>query len=145
MIHSEQVATPDEAENDEKIGIKKIRLMKSAVGTVAVVGSFATADNYLMAWCSSSKGWLTCEFEVEYLDGHILKGAYRKYRRKSGRLSLSNHIRSAFRSTPEGSSAAPRPKEIFDDNQIQLWKGNCPSSMNADFLKRYEIVDWSGS
>ncbi len=145
MIFSEQVVTSNVARNKEKVGVRKIKLSKPAIGIFAMVGSFAIADKFLMAWCSSSTGWFTCKFEVEYLDGYVLKGEYRKYRRKSGRLSLANYIRSAFRTANERSETSPHFIAIIESLQIQLWQGNFPSSMDADFLKRHEVGDFSES
>jgi len=143
VIHSERIAALGDAENLEKIDVRRIRLTKSSIGAHAVAGSFATADNYLMAWRRASKGWLTCEFEIEYLDGYILKGEYKKCRRKSGRLSLSSYIRSAIRSASTRSESHLLVIAVLEDFRIQLWQGNSPSNMNVDFLKLHEIGDLS--
>jgi hypothetical protein len=143
VIHSERIAALGDAENPEKIGVRRIRLKKSSIGAHALAGSFATADNYLMAWCRASKGWLTCEFEIEYLDGYVLKGEYKKYRRKSGRLSLSSYIRSAIRSVSTSSESHLLVITVLEDFHIQLWQGSSPSNMNVDFLKWHEIGDLS--
>ncbi len=126
----------------EKISIRKIKLVKPEIGMTVVVGSFTNADNFLTAWRSSSKDWFTCKFEVEYLDGHVLTGEYRKFIRSSARLSLSNHIRSAFRKVQESSELDPHFRASFEDSHIRFWEGNCPSCLNADFLARYEIEDF---
>lgn len=127
----------------EKIGVKKIKLVKPELGTLAVAGSFANADSFLMAWCSSSNGWLRCKFEIEYLDEHVLKGEYKTRRKKDGRVSLSHHIQSTFCKMLERSDVFSNSETTFDDVEIQLWVGNDTSRIGADFLDRYETADYS--
>lgn len=129
--------------SDEKIGIKKIKLVKSEIGTIAVVGSFANADNFLMAWCSSSRGWLRCEFEIEYLDEHILKGEYKTFRRKDGRVSLSHHIRSTLGKILRNIDSVENPEAVFDNIGIQFRMGTENCKVCLDFLDRYETEDFS--
>jgi hypothetical protein len=140
-ICSEQVVAMDDETFDEKIGIRKIKLVKPGKGTMAVVGSFATADNFLMEWCSSSRGWLKCKFEIEYLDEHILKGEYKTFRKKDGRVSLSHHIRSTFEKMLKRSDPLSGPDAIPDNLEIQFWMGNSSSKIRFDFLERYETED----
>ncbi len=127
----------------EKIGVKKIKLAKTEPGTLAVAGSFTNADNFLIEWCSSSKGWINCKFEIEYLDQHVLKGEYKMRHKKEGRVSLSRHIRSTFRKMLERSDVFSNSEATFDDIEIQLWVGNNTSRIEADFLDRYETADYS--
>lgn len=129
--------------NVEKIGIKKIKLMKPEQGGVAIVGSFANADNFLMEWCDASKGWLRCYFEIEYLDEHILKGEYKTFRRKNGRVSLSQHIRTTLWKALKRMDTLSNSSPTFNDIKIQFWAGACNSEIETDFLDRYEIDDCS--
>jgi len=128
----------------EKIGIRKIKLVKSGKGAMAVVGSFANADNFLTEWCSASRGWLRCKFEIEYLDEHILKGEYKAFRRKDGRVSLSQHIRSTLWKALKQMDTLASPGTTLNDIEIQFWMGSCNSKIETDFLDRYEIDDCSG-
>ena len=110
---------------------------------MAVVGSFATADNFLMAWCSSSRGSLRCEFEIEYLDEHTLKGEYKAFRRKDGRVSLSHHIRSTFGKVLRNIGTVDNLDAAFKDIGIQFWVGEEHCQVCPDFLDRYETDDFS--
>ena len=129
---------------DEKIGVKKIRLERPGKGAMAVVGSFATADNFLTAWWNASHGWLKCRFEVEYLDEHVIKGEYKPFRKKTGRVSLSLHIRSTFRKMLKQVDLADGGGAKLESAEIQLLVGNSAQAFDTDFLERYETEDNAG-
>jgi hypothetical protein len=131
------------AASGEKIGIRKIKLVKPETGTTAVVRSFEDADDYLMEWRCSFGGWLGCEFEIEYLDEHILRGEYKAFRRRDYRVSLSHHIRSTFWKMFKRPDVLPSTNSISDDIEMQLWIGDHISQINGDFLDRYETGNYS--
>ena len=97
-----------------------------------------------MEWCSASRGWLRCKFEIEYLDEHLLKGEYKAFRRKDGRVSLSHHIRSTLWKALKRMDTLASPGTTFNDVEIQFWMGSCNSKIETNFLDRYEIDDCSG-
>lgn len=134
----------EDANSDEKVGLRKIRLLKPGKGAMAVVGSFTNADHFLTEWRSASKGWLKCRFEIEYLDEHVVKGEYRSFRGKDTRVSLSTYVRSTFRKMLKRTGLPPGPDSIFDGVEIQLWQGSMAWKFQADFLERYETEDFLG-
>ncbi len=127
----------------EKIGVRKIKLLRLGAGTMAVAGSFVNADSFLTAWRSASRGWLKCRFEIEYQDESIVKGEYCLFRGKEQRVSLSTHVRSSFRKMLKRSGLPPDPDIIVEGMEIELWLGSHSWQFNADFLERYETEDFA--
>lgn len=70
---------------DEKIAVRRIRIINCIERTTAVVASFFTVDRVLRDWLRGAGGKvLDCDFEIVYDDGVVLSGHYH-FRRKNGR------------------------------------------------------------
>jgi len=75
---------PDQ-DPDEKIAVRRIRIINCIERTTAVVASFFSVDRVLYEWLRGAGGKaLDCDFEIVYDDGVVLSGHYR-YQRKHGR------------------------------------------------------------
>ena len=133
----------DDALAIEKIGLRRIKLMRSENCATAVVGSFVAADKLLLSWYNSSIGRFKCEFEVEYIDEHVLKGEYRALRRRSECVSLSLYIRSAFRRVRTLSTCNQDVEIILFQEKIRFFIGQDHVEINAELLERFEIDDRS--
>jgi hypothetical protein len=128
----------DAFDDGEKIGIRKIRLVRLGLQSFAVVGTFANADELLTAWRLASHGQLRCRFEIEYVDEHVVTCEYRSPRARARRVSLAAHVRATFRKMGKRIGLAQAPGLPRDGYGMQFWLRSRAWPFGADFLERYE-------
>jgi hypothetical protein len=88
---------------DEKVGLRRVRLVLSCQRLSASVGTFFAADKVLLGWATRHSGPLECAFEIVYDDGQILAGDYRFEHRATARPALMGYVRKALAALCDGS------------------------------------------
>jgi hypothetical protein len=116
---------------DEKISLRRIRLVLRRQQITAIVGTFLAADKVLLSWAGRAEEAIECEFEIMYADGYTLTGEYRLRGKAIRRPTLMAFIRMAAQSLCEGSASGPLVRGLSD----------CPHR----FLMHYEITDFTPS
>lgn len=102
--------SPNE-KSDEKVAVRRIRIVNRGARTTAVVASFFTVDRVLHEWLRGAGGkMLDCDFEIFYDDGVVLSGQYRFQRKNGRRPALMRFIcKHLAASCEEGTPAAGFP------------------------------------
>ena len=121
--HSEQVL------EQEKIGVRSIRVIERKLGSTAIVGTFFSAERMLLGWSNQCKGVLDCEFEILYHDGYRISGAYRFRCRNGRRPGLMQFVRTTAAGLDHGAGCHGRVDGL--------------AQRPAAFLAAYETDDFA--
>jgi hypothetical protein len=117
--------------DDEKIGVRCIRLCLNLRNARAVVGNFFAADKLLHAWATDLNGVLACDFEIVYNDDCTLSGRYQFRRKGTSRPALMQFVRAAASARcAAGALDAPCPVQGLAQRSLA-------------FLDQYETEDFA--
>lgn len=126
LVHAAARPEPGTSLEQEKVGVRSIRMRELRRHARAVLGSFFAADRLLLEWSKQSGGVLECEFEIIYSDGYRLVGDYRFKRKGPSRPALTNFVRACAARGCREHDAGAAPDEAMSAH----W-----------FLDRYETAD----
>ena len=142
-LHTNPPRTLATALLPEKVGVSKIKIRQLPMQTMAVLGSFAAADQLLKAWANGAEHRPECEFEIQYLDGAKVSGIYPITRGGTARQSLSAHLQRTL--APSSHDGVPRPRSACAPMPLRF---SCaervafmsPAAMPS-FLVDYDVTD----
>lgn len=119
-------------DDDEKIGVARIKLMQSRLGMTAVLSGFFEAERCLTAWNAKAEVPVECEFEVIFTDDNAIRGRYKLARSWRGRPALRSFIMATLCMRTQGVTMTARraQKAIVD---------RFGNAVDTTLLQRYEI------
>lgn len=117
---------------DEKIAVRRIRIINCIEHTTAVLASFFTVDRVLYDWLRGAGGKvLDCDFEIVYDDGVVLSGHYHFRRKGARRPALMTFVCKHLSATADQA----KPVTGFPLRGL--------TAMPGVFLDRYETEDFA--
>lgn len=118
-----------EYRDEEKIGVRSIRLVHQAMHFTGVVSSFVAANRILVHWMTLAKGRHFCEFEIFYNDGCTVSGTYGFSSKSRNRPALARFIKANAGTLCLG----PRTDGSHPDND----------QPTIPFLEHYELEEFA--